>query len=277
MKGYEIKHFSRSRQFVADTLQVAEHKHVIHGLVEVDVTEARTLIRQIEARTGEHLSFTVFVMNCLGKAISEDKMVQAYRLGRQRLIVYDDVDVVTLVECTTAEGERVVRGHVFRAVDKRTLQAINQEMQAIQSEPYTKVWSPRQQQFFDLLSLLPGFVRRFFWRVVFSNPHRIHQLGGTVCVTSIGMFGEGGGWGIPVVPNTLTVTLGGISTKPGIIDGRVEPREYLSLTTSFDHDIVDGAPAARFSARLKHLIESHYGLPEPECSGQPEGLPSRQQ
>jgi hypothetical protein len=28
----------------------------------------------------------------------------------------------------------------------------------------------------------------------------------------------------------------------------------------FDHDIVDGAPAARFTERLKDLIESGYGL-----------------
>ena len=48
-------------------------------------------------------------------------------------------------------------------------------------------------------------------------------------------------------------------------------RDYLSLTISFDHDIIDGAPAARFTERLKELIESSYGLPdstvEPELAG----------
>lgn len=37
---------------------------------------------------------------------------------------------------------------------------------------------------------------------------------------------------------------------------------YLSLTISFDHDIVDEAPAARFMQRLKELIESGYALSE---------------
>jgi len=32
------------------------------------------------------------------------------------------------------------------------------------------------------------------------------------------------------------------------------------MTISFDHSIVDGAPAARFTGRLKDLIESGYGL-----------------
>ena len=37
-------------------------------------------------------------------------------------------------------------------------------------------------------------------------------------------------------------------------------RRYLSLTISFDHDIIDGAPEASFTRRLKELIESGYGL-----------------
>ena len=36
----------------------------------------------------------------------------------------------------------------------------------------------------------------------------------------------------------------------------------LSLTVAFDHDVVDGAPAARFVQRLVELIESGYGLAE---------------
>ena len=49
--------------------------------------------------------------------------------------------------------------------------------------------------------------------------------------------------------------VGGITRKPGLVDGRVEPREYLALTASIDHDIVDGAPAARFARKLRELIE----------------------
>jgi len=54
--------------------------------------------------------------------------------------------------------------------------------------------------------------------------------------------------------------VGGISAKPAVVDGRVVTREYLSLTVDFDHDIVDGAPAARFVQHLKELIERGDGL-----------------
>jgi len=84
---------------------------------------------------------------------------------------------------------------------------------------------------------------------------------GTVGITAVGMFGKGSGWGIPTAPiQSLFLTLGGIAEKPGVVDGYIAIREYLCLTVSLDHDIIDGAPAARFVTRLKDLIESGYGL-----------------
>jgi pyruvate/2-oxoglutarate dehydrogenase complex dihydrolipoamide acyltransferase (E2) component len=84
-----------------------------------------------------------------------------------------------------------------------------------------------------------------------------------VGITAVGMFGNGAGWGIPIAPPTaLMVTVGGIAEKPGVVNGTIVIRDYLSLTISFDHDIIDGAPAARFTERLKELIESGYGLPD---------------
>lgn len=82
-------------------------------------------------------------------------------------------------------------------------------------------------------------------------------------MTGVGMFSTGGGWAIPVPNHTLQITLGGISKKPGVVADRIEIREYMSITISIDHDIVDGAPVARFAQRLKELIESGqclYGL-----------------
>ena len=79
-------------------------------------------------------------------------------------------------------------------------------------------------------------------------------------VTAIGMFSRGASWGITMPSTTLTVALGGIAEKPGVVDGLIAVREYLHLTVSVDHDIVDGAPTARFGNDLMKLIEDGYGL-----------------
>ena len=107
---------------------------------------------------------------------------------------------------------------------------------------------------------MPSFLRIFSYRILLRFPHQAKQTIGTVLVTAVGMFGERGGWGIPLPLHTLAVTIGGIAEKPGVIDGKIEIREYLSLTVSFDHDLVDGAPAARFTNHFVQLIESGEGL-----------------
>ena len=56
--------------------------------------------------------------------------------------------------------------------------------------------------------------------------------------------------------------MGGIAQKPGVHDGQVTVREYLQMTISFDHDIVDGAPAARFTRKFVELIETATVLEE---------------
>jgi len=82
-------------------------------------------------------------------------------------------------------------------------------------------------------------------------------------VTAVGMFGHGAGWGVPFTvgaAGTTGLTVGGIGRRPVLVDGRLEEHEFVCLTLSFDHDLVDGAPATRFAAELSRLIESGDGL-----------------
>jgi pyruvate/2-oxoglutarate dehydrogenase complex dihydrolipoamide acyltransferase (E2) component len=82
------------------------------------------------------------------------------------------------------------------------------------------------------------------------------------------MFGRGGGWGIAFPVHALSIVVGGLAVRPGYHEGRLEPREVLALTLSFDHDVVDGAPAARFTERFRRLIEAADGLPDPPPSSE---------
>ncbi|HVX23138.1 MAG TPA: 2-oxo acid dehydrogenase subunit E2 [Acidimicrobiales bacterium] len=49
--------------------------------------------------------------------------------------------------------------------------------------------------------------------------------------------------------------IGGMSQRPRVVDGRVAVRDVLDLTVSVDHNVVDGAPATRFGAELRALME----------------------
>jgi pyruvate/2-oxoglutarate dehydrogenase complex dihydrolipoamide acyltransferase (E2) component len=158
------------------------------------------------------------------------------------------------------EPGRVAIAHIIRNANRRTVGDISAEIRSIQANP------KRSEQNSALLTLaprIPRFVRLLFFGVVKKNPHWFKRLEGTVVITSVGMFGEGGGWGIGFLPShTLGLTVGGIAQKPGVYNGQVKVREYLNLTISFDHDIVDGAPAARFTRKLIDLIEKATVLEE---------------
>jgi len=83
---------------------------------------------------------------------------------------------------------------------------------------------------------------------------------GAVSVTAVGMFGKDALWFLPLGGATVLVTVGSIVERVVMKDGRPELREHLCLTVSFDHEIVDGAPAARFVKRLSELLSGGEAL-----------------
>ena len=253
---YETLPFPMERQVTIQGGRLASQKHTIHALIEVDVTKPRRMIQEHKTRSGEALSFTAFVITCLGKAIDRNKRMHAYRDWRNRLIIFDEVDVNTMVEAEAGGRKRVIP-HWVRAANKRTLRDIHDELRTTKAKP-------EQTREFGVqwLGLLPAFIWDIFFWFIFKNPLWLKKSFGTVGMTSVGMFGKGSGWAIPFGLHTLDIALGGIAEKPGVVDGRIEIREYLCMTISFDHDIIDGAPAARFTQHLKELIESGYGVEE---------------
>jgi pyruvate/2-oxoglutarate dehydrogenase complex dihydrolipoamide acyltransferase (E2) component len=254
--GYEVLPFPKLRRLMEDGGRLGREKHLVHGLFEMDVTEARQAIRKHRARSGEGLSFMAFVLACVGRAVEQHKPVHACRAWGEKLVVFDDVDVNTMFEVEEA-GQKIIRPHILRAVNKKSPREIHAEIRAFQDNP-----QGREARFIGWFVLLPGFLRRFFLRMLFRNPRWLREMNGTVALTSVGMFGSGGGWGLPVSNHTLQITLGGIAKRPALIHGQLENRQMLCVTISFDHDIVDGAPAARFAQTLKDYIEGRTALDE---------------
>jgi pyruvate/2-oxoglutarate dehydrogenase complex dihydrolipoamide acyltransferase (E2) component len=261
--GYQVVPYPKMRRLEAIAYRSVQHKPMIHGLLEVDVTRARAFLRDHKAKTGESLSFTAFLIACLAKAVEEHKAVQAYRQGSKRLILFEDVDVYTPIERNVA-GQKQIMPSIIRAANRKTLREIHQEIRAAQVQDVAKAWEVIKAIHWPWLLLLPAF-RLMTWMAE-RSPQVWKKYRGTVGITTVGMFGKGAGWGIPLASHALWITVGGIGEKPGIVDGHIAIRDYLSLTISFDHETIDGAPAARFAERLKDLIESGYGLMEQEAS-----------
>lgn len=242
------------RRLVIDAGRAARRRHVIHGLFEVDVTSARSALEQPIGPHGGGLSFTAYVVACIARAVAADPAVQAYRDWRGREVIFDHVDIGLPIE-VLVDGVPFAFTHVLRDVDLRTVEDLHNELRAVKADPYRSV-SVHRAPWAHAYLMLPGFLRVRLLGTLHRLPRRQRALAGTVGVTAVGMFGAGGGWGIAFQLHTLGIVIGGITKRPMLFQGRLVEREFLHLTVSVDHDVVDGAPAARFVHRLRDLLSS---------------------
>lgn len=245
--GVNVKPLDPQRDLTRDILRVSSSSHVIHGLIEPDVTEARR-------RLGG-LSFTAFVIHCFAVALSREAGFNAVRRGHH-LYSFDAVNIGTMVE-SEEHGTRNPVGLVIRDAARKSVYEIHSEIRRAQREPTSEL---AHQTGVAWLFRVPGFVRRAALRFMLGRPRLAHEMGLVASITSVGMFGAGAGWGIAITPSTVALTVGGIGHRPAFVDGRLEEHEHLCLTVSFDHDLIDGAPAARFTAMLTELIKKADGL-----------------
>ncbi len=261
---YQIVEFTPGRRVWVNTLELSWTPHTMYGLLEVDVTVARKLIAEYRARTGETLSFAGFLTYCLARAVDEDKTIQAYRKGGKQLILFDDVSIGLMIERKVGE-KTTLMGHVIQGANRKTFQEIHNEIRRVQSEPVPP--GKGMPNWYRSILLLPWPFSRLviaLLRFIFRyDPAAVVPMGGTVALSSVGLFGGGhSGWGLSPTGSSLGLIVGSISWKPAVVEGRIEPREILNLTVTFDHDIVDGGPATRFVRRLVELIECGSGLNE---------------
>jgi pyruvate/2-oxoglutarate dehydrogenase complex dihydrolipoamide acyltransferase (E2) component len=263
---YHVVDLPAARRAWLNSFDLQRPKHVMYGLLEVDVTVIRQFIAKYKAQTGETLSFTGYLTYCLARAVENNKEVQAYRKGRGQLALFDDVDVGLMIEQQVGE-KRELTGYVLRGANHKTFQDIHQEIRSAQHSPPAK--GKGVPTWFRSTILLPWPLYRIFTAsiniFVRRDPAISVLMQGAVGITSVGMFGRGhGGWGISSTRHSLDLVVGSITWKPAVVKGQIEPREILNLTVVFDHDVIDGAPAARFVRQLVELIESGNGMSEIE-------------
>lgn len=85
--------------------------------------------------------------------------------------------------------------------------------------------------------------------------------GGTFSITNLGAFGIDAFAPIINTPQTAVLGIGAIRREPVVLaDDRIAPRDQLTLSLTFDHRIVDGAPAARFLQDLATSLENPAAL-----------------
>jgi len=90
--------YPRIRNFVRDVLAEGRRKNIAHLTFEADIGPMRERLAEHRRRSAGLVSITSYVAKSFACAIEEDKRMQAYRLGKSRLVLFDDVDLVFMIE-----------------------------------------------------------------------------------------------------------------------------------------------------------------------------------
>lgn len=248
-----VRPFPRNRRLVTAALWVGKRATPIHGLLEVDVTDAKRLLDEHEPA----LSLTAFVIASAARAAAAHPDVHAYRNWRGQLVSHRHVDVATIIEIPTTQGTFPL-AHAMRDADVREVVDLTRELHTVKTNP--SAGSPGGiARLAPFAVWVPGLFATGY--ALARRSPRLRQLTGTVAVTSVGMFGGGAGFAIaPLTLMSLQIVVGGMSARPRVVHGQIEVRDILDLTVTVDHNVVDGAPAARFGADLRRLIENATAL-----------------
>lgn len=251
-KGYKSLPLTINRRAVIASATVTKEKNTIHSFTEVDITEPRRVIKNYFKETGKKISLTAYIVSCLAQTIKDYPKFNSFIKGR-KLIVLNDITISVLVE-RDIEGEKVPEPIGIKKVQEKSPLQIQTEIKTAKEEVNDKLGSLSGKTW---LNLIPTFLLKTFIRIADKNI-RMSKSYGKVAVTSIGMFSKEAVWFIPHGSATVLLTVGSIGNKVVEINGEFVTREHLCLTASFDHDIVDGAPASRFMNQLLETIKSGH-------------------
>lgn len=261
-KFNEIK-YPRTRIATLDVCEIGRKKHHMKALLELDVTDSRKLLKDFRNDSKEKLSFTGWLIKTISRTIETHPGVQAYLKGRRKGVIFDDIDISITVE-REYEGGLVPLPYVIRKTNQKDFVEISKEIseakKQVVSDEDVVLGQKKNKLLTDLYYFSPRFIRRLAWKYILNHPAVAKKNMGSVMVTSIGMIGKINGWFIYTSIHPLSFGISSIVKKPVVIEDKIEIREVLNMTVLLDHDVIDGAPMARFIRDLSHNIESGLGL-----------------
>lgn len=262
---YSTKPYSKYRRNIEIVTQAGWKKRATHAVLEIDVTDSRKLMKKFKEKSKEKISTTGWIVKCVAQTMSENKGLNAYKHGKRKIYIFEDVDIAIPVE-KKYMGESKPMAFIIRKANEKSLIEISNEIRDAQTQKVdesTYILGKKITRFEQFAINAPAFLQKLMFWIANKNAILKKKYMGTTGVTAIGMLGKFPGWVVPLGGTASTLfVVGGISKKPGVVNDKIEIREYLHLTMTTDHDIVDGGPLVHFVERLCELLENGYALSE---------------
>jgi pyruvate/2-oxoglutarate dehydrogenase complex dihydrolipoamide acyltransferase (E2) component len=262
MKNYKIQKFPNSRIASIDICEVGKQKHHVAGLVEFDVTDSRKKIREYNKAHRNKISFHAWLISAIAFTLKKHETLCSYLYRKNKLLIFNDINVSLIVE-KDMDGTKVPIPLVIEKANEKSIESITMQITEAKNIVFTEndiELNKKSKQLEQLYYYLPGFLRRYFWKYMLKHPKLAFKKMGNVAFTSIGTMGKVDGWFIPISVHPVCFGISSIAKKPCVVDDKIEIREVLKMSILIDHDVIDGAPMARFISDLSKNIERGLNL-----------------
>lgn len=212
-------------QRMVQSIQTAPH---VTLTTEADMTDIQTLrtqlLRFIEERSGNRLSYTELLMKAVANTLKNHPMVNA-SLQNDNIILNNKINIGIAVAIPNGLMVPVVKN-----ADQKGLTELTSECKRLAREVKNGSISPDD------------------------------MTGGTFTISNLGMYAIDAFTPIINPPETAILGVGRINEKPVGVNGEIKLRKMMSLSLSFDHRVIDGAAAAAFLTELKSILEEPFRL-----------------
>lgn len=217
-----IKPFTGMRKVIAERMKLSQNTaaQTTHN-VKVDMTEAVRLRENLK-KAEKKVSFNDIISYAVCRALLEYPAVNA-ELTDEGIL---EKDYVNLGIAVAVENGLIVP--VIKDADRMTLAEISEASRALSDKAKAG-------------KLMPDDYK-----------------GGSFTISNLGMFGLSEFVAIINPPESGILAVGKIEKQAVVVDDDIDIRPVMSLTLSYDHRVVDGAPAAQFLVRIKELLENPY-------------------
>jgi pyruvate dehydrogenase E2 component (dihydrolipoamide acetyltransferase) len=210
---------------MATSLYTAPHVTLNTEVEMSKVKEMRVaLLPVIEKQTGYRLSYTEIIIKACAIALKKHKNINVSLIDNQ-IINYQNVHIGLAVAVKDGLIVPVIKDAAGKGIAEITCNA--KELSMLAHENKLK---PTQMQ------------------------------GSTFTISNLGMYAIDAFTPIINQPESAILGVGRIHEKPVAINGNLEIRPMMTLSLSFDHRVLDGAPAAEFLTEIKSILENPYEI-----------------
>lgn len=220
--------FKGMRKSIADHMMQSQSVSAqLSNMGEIDMTELVRMRKSYlaqEEEIGIRITYTDMIVMLLSKAIQYVPVVNS-SIVDDEIKIWQDINVGVAVSVESGEYDSGLLVPVIKNTERKSLVEISREIRDVTTRARNGKLTP------DDMS------------------------DGTITLTNVGGLTPGWLIGTPIInqPQSVIIATGGILMRPMGVNGKVELCPMMTISFTYDHRVLDGAPIAKFYSKIMQL------------------------